>query len=358
MQIMRNVEQKESRFKLYKMDSEITNRCNAACPLCPRTGTLPGGVSQAVHNSGPLDLSLEHIDNICDHGPLHKFSYCGNFGDPAVHPKAFDVFKRVSDHGISTQEIHTNGGMRSKEWWTEVGKLDGKMKAVFAIDGLEDTHSMYRVNTDFHKVLENAQAFMKGGGHAMWCFIVFEHNEHQIEEARQMAYDLGFYDFTYKITSRKFGKNKNSVETKYKKSSKSDIIKKEIKAPQNEKYQASVIKKGIEEFPIVCRNKEMNQMFVTPKGQIIPCCHVHGDLYYDEYHHDWEMLKDDFFDHAFQIWLNDNNIKYELDKYGINEIMDSYNDNIDALYDLWSERKLWTCNRKCGSNNRNFRSDG
>ena len=84
------------------MDSELTNRCNSACPLCPRTGTFPGGVSKAIHESGWLDISLDHIDNICQHTNLKKFSYCGNYGDPVVHPKAFET---LADSFYTVQEL-------------------------------------------------------------------------------------------------------------------------------------------------------------------------------------------------------------------------------------------------------------
>ena len=39
----------------------------------------------------------------------------------------------------------TNGGARSKQWWTDLGKLTkGKMRVTFGIDGLEDTNHLYR----------------------------------------------------------------------------------------------------------------------------------------------------------------------------------------------------------------------
>ena len=57
-------------------------------------------------------------------------------------------------------------------------------KVIFAIDGLEDTNHLYRVNTNFNKIMENAKAFINAGGIARWDFIAFAHNEHQIEEAK------------------------------------------------------------------------------------------------------------------------------------------------------------------------------
>ena len=44
---------------LHRIDSEITNRCNASCPLCPRTGsTCKSGVSEVVHKQGYRDIEI------------------------------------------------------------------------------------------------------------------------------------------------------------------------------------------------------------------------------------------------------------------------------------------------------------
>ena len=38
--------------KVRNIEFELTNRCNAGCPLCSRTGTNKGGLSDTVYNSG------------------------------------------------------------------------------------------------------------------------------------------------------------------------------------------------------------------------------------------------------------------------------------------------------------------
>ena len=38
------------------IEFELTNRCNAGCPLCSRTGTNKGGLSDPVSNSGWKDV--------------------------------------------------------------------------------------------------------------------------------------------------------------------------------------------------------------------------------------------------------------------------------------------------------------
>jgi hypothetical protein len=99
--------------------------------------------------------------------------------------------------------VHTNGGARKVEWWKELAEaLPENHRVVFAIDGLEDTHHLYRIGTKYETVVRNAQAFMSAGGIAEWAFIQFLHNEHQVDEARQRAKDIGFKYFTTKNSSR------------------------------------------------------------------------------------------------------------------------------------------------------------
>ena len=75
--------------------------------------------------------------------------------------------------------LHTNGGARTPEWWSELPIAMGKNHdVIFGIDGLEDTHSLYRVDTDFNKIIENATTFISNGGEAEWHMLVFKHNEH------------------------------------------------------------------------------------------------------------------------------------------------------------------------------------
>ena len=43
--------------------------------------------------------------------------------------------------------------------------------------------------------MRNAQYFIEAGGRATWKMIRFKHNEHQIEQAKQLSQTLGFVDF-------------------------------------------------------------------------------------------------------------------------------------------------------------------
>src|SRR5262249_44436596 len=102
--------------------------------------------------------------------------------------------------------LHTNGSARSVEWWSELARIlpHGKGYVRFGIDGLETTNHLYRRNTKWDTVMRNVKAFIAAGGNAEWDFLVFRHNEHQVDEARALARELGFTLFNCKASGRFF----------------------------------------------------------------------------------------------------------------------------------------------------------
>jgi hypothetical protein len=301
-----------------------------------------------------MDISLELMEDLC-YGPTRDFSYCGNFGDPIAHPKAMGIFKLVGSNGIR-QHINTNGSMQNTAWWTELGAIE-KLKVTFALDGLEDTHSIYRINTDFNKILANAKAYIDNGGKATWMFIVFEHNQHQVEEAKAMATELGFNRFITKLSSREMqiAESKRGVgidlttvtgaKGNYRKTKTSPIQKVIINAPTDPTYQSTVKKVGRKEVPISCYAINDNKMYIGPDGYIVPCCGTANDVHRQMYDHHHRP-----YDTSFYMFLTENNVKYDLNKYDMIEILNSYNESLDVLELYWDSRGIRACNERCGSN--------
>ena len=93
--------------------------------------------------------------------------------------------------------------MWKPEVWGNIGKAMGEAEQkqgvekvmTFSIDGLADTNKLYRIGINHERVMANAKAFIEAGGKARWKMIVFKHNEHQIDEAKQLAKDMGFWEF-------------------------------------------------------------------------------------------------------------------------------------------------------------------
>jgi uncharacterized Fe-S cluster-containing radical SAM superfamily enzyme len=70
---------------------------------------------------------------------LDKIFFCGNVGDPATAPELVEIADFFKTHNENiTVGLNTNGGMKTKEWWTKLGNvLQGHLDyCIFSIDGL------------------------------------------------------------------------------------------------------------------------------------------------------------------------------------------------------------------------------
>ena len=179
---------------------EVTSKCQARCPMCPRR--LRGGpmLDSLYLEEISLDLFKKWFPQQFIKQLNHVYM-CGNLGDPMIAKDTNKIFRymRETNPGMSLQ-MHTNGSGRTEKWWQELAELN--VKVVFGIDGLQDTHSLYRINTDWNKIIKNAKAFIKAGGDARWDMLVFKHNEHQVEKCEDLSKMLGFKGFSVKHTTR------------------------------------------------------------------------------------------------------------------------------------------------------------
>jgi hypothetical protein len=194
---------------LNQLHVELSTYCNAGCPLCPRTLRLEDGSS--LPQARP-DLILESItiENFKKWFPpdfmkqVNHWIFCGTHGDPMMNKDVLDIMRYVCEYE-NTIFINTNGGMRDVEFWSELGIIFSsnsshkkERQITFSLDGLWDTNHLYRRNIPFTKAIENAKAFIDAGGVASWDFLIFKHNEHQLEDARKLAFELGFKYFVPK----------------------------------------------------------------------------------------------------------------------------------------------------------------
>ena len=60
--------------------------------------------------------------------------------------------------------------------------------------------------------MESASYYISAGGKAVWDYIVFAHNEHQVEKAKKLAFKIGFKQFIIKKTGRFFSNQKSKVK--------------------------------------------------------------------------------------------------------------------------------------------------
>jgi MoaA/NifB/PqqE/SkfB family radical SAM enzyme len=269
-------------FKFNQLRSvhlEISNRCQASCPMCPRN--LHGGLVNPLINE--TDWTLADFKQIFTQEVLQqltKISFCGTFGDPMMNNDLIAMCEYIkSSKPEMDVRIHTNGSARNAAWWKQlVEALPTQHEIVFALDGLEDTQNIYRVGTNFKKIIKNAQAVIDAGGRAVWMFIRFKHNEHQVEEAKILSKDLGFAEFVLKNTRRFDGPNfavlNRNGEWIYDLNQPSDSIIKFVDRRDLENF-----KEWPKATDINCFALDEEEIYIDANFTVMPCCILAAFLY-------------------------------------------------------------------------------
>jgi MoaA/NifB/PqqE/SkfB family radical SAM enzyme len=260
---------------------ELSTNCNASCPLCPRT------FFGYPHNSGyPItELSLTDIQNIFGNArgteswypdiltQLDEIKINGNLGDFMLARDSLEIIEYFRAHNPRLHiRIHTNGGARNAEFWTRLAASSPVV--CFALDGFEDTHSLYRKDTKFETVLTNAKTFIAAGGIAIWKMIKFSHNEHQIEDARALSQELGFYKFELVDHGRDTGPVfDRHGKFAYSIGNKTPDIKENVMVYMDHKRTHA--KKGLHEAvkpTRVCYTQGRRSIYISAAGDVYPCC--------------------------------------------------------------------------------------
>ena len=300
---------------------EITSKCQARCPMCPRR--INGGVLNPLITLNEITLEqFKEWFTIDFIKQLDSLFMCGNLGDPIIAQDCLEIFQYLRDTNPNIRlSMHTNGSARTKEFWR--GLAYTNVRITFGIDGLEDTHSLYRIGTDYDKIIDNAYDFIQAGGEAEWHMLVFKHNEHQIEECRETSSEIGFKKFTTKHTSR-FIDNKFHVLD-------DDGRTTHILLPTDRSTtMIPLVQSNLLSTEISCKAKKHKQIYVSADGTVSPCC--------------WLDLK-------WQLPKQDNRINY-MDTIGVfpnlnkNSLLDIFK---SGYFDKIENTPLIECAKQCGN---------
>lgn len=306
---------------------EVTSKCQARCPMCPRR--IAGGPLDPY-----IELSEITLEKFKEWFPetfikqLTHLNMCGNLGDPIIAKDTLEIFKHLrSINPTMSLHMHTNGSARSEAWWKELAEI--KIFVVFGIDGLEDTHSLYRIDTDWNKIIKNAKSFISAGGEARWDMLVFSHNEDQVESCKALSKELGFKDFYVKHTSRfKDGQfpvlddRGKKIYTLYPTTKSEEMIPK--------------IKKALtDELPTIkCKAQDDKMIYVSANGNLSPCCWL-----------DLEWVSPVSF--SRMDYLEKIDIFPNLNKNTLEEIFQT--GYFNKISNCWSTTGLKECSKQCGS---------
>ncbi len=262
-----------------------TSRCNCMCPQCAR-------VSEGIVNPRmPIDeLTVEDYKVIFPSTIIKQvelITQCGNYGDIVASNTILDCLEWLRENGSTAHiNIMTNGSARNMDWWKRLASIiDLNGRVIFGIDGLEDTNHLYRVNASWNKIMENASTYIANNGRARWDYLIFDHNQHQVEEAEKLAREIGFESFYVKNTSR-FINDKNYLTGK--------VSEEEtLKQPTDEKYRSTSSEKFvniidkhntwenyINETTIDCKFQKQSALFVDFQARLWPCTWVAAPIHF------------------------------------------------------------------------------
>lgn len=260
--------------QLRSIQIEITSRCQVSCPMCGRN--VHGGLKNP--NLKLRDWTLDDFKQIFNDELLNQLkiiTFCGNYGDPIINDYLIEMCNYITEKNLNIEiGIHTNGSARSTEWWKQLAKSLPRTHHVFiSIDGLEDTNHLYRIGADYNKIIDNAKAFISEGGNAFWTFLKFRHNEHQVEEARRRAAEIGFSSFVLKTTYRYLN------DPYYKVLDKEGNILYYLEPPSdyNDAYVSKTFIDNFETYvgnaKISCQSLKEKELFIDCEKKVFPCCY-------------------------------------------------------------------------------------
>jgi MoaA/NifB/PqqE/SkfB family radical SAM enzyme len=306
---------------------ELTTKCQARCPMCPRR-----------INGGPINPLIEITDIGLDTfkkwfpidfvRQLDSLFMCGNYGDPIMSQDCALILDYLKTTNPRIRlSMHTNGSARDTAFWKELARLE--VRVVFGIDGLEDTHALYRIGTVFDKIIDNAYDFIQAGGHAEWHMLVFQHNEHQIDECHRLSQQLGFKHFQIKHTTR-------FVDGKFHVLNDQGKTINILYPTEKSKQMTGKVTQYLNDVSptIQCKAQKYKQIYVSADGTVSPCCWLDFN---------WILPKQETrIDYMDKIGVFPN-----LNNTSLENIFDSnfFND----IERTWTTDCLKECSKQCGS---------
>jgi radical SAM protein with 4Fe4S-binding SPASM domain len=235
---------------------EPTTSCNLRCPQCPsglREFTRPTGMLQN-------DILSKVIDEL--HPTLTYITFYFQ-GEPYLNKNFLDYVRYASDRNIYTA-TSTNAHYLDEETARKTVE-SGLDRLIISIDGTDqEAYSKYRVGGNLEKVMSGTKNLvhwkrqMKSSTpHIIWQFIVFRHNEHQIEDVKRMGKELGVDEVAIKTAQIYDYENGNEL------------------IPLNEKYS----RYSAAGLSYRIKNKLLNHCWrmwqgcvITWDGKVVPCC--------------------------------------------------------------------------------------
>ena len=246
---------------------EPTDICNLRCPLCPSgNGTLRRG-------RGFMDPALfrRAVDEVRGRTYLLLL---WNQGESFLHKEFLGMVRYAAEAGLYTMASTNGHYLKDPEAIVRSG-LDS---LIISLDGATpETYEKYRVGGNFEKVIEGTKALVAAKKRLRsktpiihLQFILFKHNEHEVEAVLRLAGELGVDKITYK-TAQIYQEEDVRLFLPTKK----EFLRYEV---SGERFRLKNGRNGGDEVPNRCRTLWL-QPVLNWDGTVTPCCFdKHGDF--------------------------------------------------------------------------------
>ena len=179
-----------------------SDRCQLRCPTCP-TGIenesrrqKDGGttVYRAERKILSTDLCRSLLDELGDTLFLVNFY---NFGEPFLNSRLHEMIQLTTEKEIAS-EVHSNLSLKLSDQRIDEVLDAGIDRLSASVDGFsQEAYERHRVGGNVKLVRENLERLAKSRDRLgldtqiIYKFLVFKHNEHEIDDARRFAQDIG-----------------------------------------------------------------------------------------------------------------------------------------------------------------------
>jgi len=171
---------------------EASTACQLQCPSCP---TTHGKLAEKI---GTGFLGFDTFKALIDNNPWVTDVELSNWGEICLSPDLLSIIEYA--HGKNVAR-YVDSGVNLSTVREDVREALVRYKfrrMTCSIDGAtSETYSLYRKRRSFERVIENITRtnhlkveYGTRSPKLLWQFIAFDHNEHEIPVARQMAEDL------------------------------------------------------------------------------------------------------------------------------------------------------------------------
>ncbi len=267
-------------LKRISIHLEVNSVCNAMCPMCYDRNYIDDDQNvKRLENNCNYQVSFSEFkrwfsnDFFMEHS-IKKLTICGTESEPTLNNDLEKMIKYIKEKQPSTLiRISTNGSTHNETWWENFGnnlkQFKKTIQIIVGIDGIGTNHERYRLNTNYYQIIKNMQAFINGGGRAVWQFIVFDHNQEDLNAAKEIALKMGFYDFIAKYSNYLSREKRRELTFKWK--GKTIQLKSSEANELNEKQMNTSCN-------IDCYSKQMKEIFISYKGIVYPCSWIKSSL--------------------------------------------------------------------------------